>query len=115
MCLVSIEADPGDAMATPARFKSSQSGSKSILIPRKWPTLIALPVLLVTAYFGYYAAWGALFVFWGVTSTRSGQVYLVEPIDRQETPVLFWAISAMWIGFGVLYVLVDLFPSAAAY
>lgn len=102
-------------MATPARMKSDTSDRKPGLVPQKWLTLIALPVLLISTYFGYYAAWGALFVFWGVTSTVSGQVYLVEPINRQETPVLFWVISLMWLGFGLLYLLVDLFPYAMMY
>ena len=94
-------------MATPPRQQRVQGPQ---VLPLKWLTLLALPILLVSTWYGFYSAWGIMFVFWGITSTLSGQVYLVEPIERTRNPVLFWIISVMWIGFGVLYVIADFYP-----
>jgi hypothetical protein len=96
-------------MATPPR--KSAAPKAGTLRTQKWLTLVALPPLLVTTYFGIYSLWGILFIYWGMTSVRAGKVYLVEPIDRTQDPVLFWIISVMWIGFGALYVVTDFFPS----
>jgi hypothetical protein len=96
-------------MATPPG--KSAAPTAGTLRTQKWLTLVALPPLLVTTYFGIYSLWGILFIYWGMTSVRAGKVYLVESIDRTQDPVLFWIISVMWIGFGALYVVTDFFPS----
>jgi len=31
------------------------------------------------------------------------QVFLLEEIHRDEDPVLYWLITALWIGSGLLY------------
>ena len=95
---------------TPPRMKRDNGTFGDWLRQRKWLTVIALPVLLISTYYGFYAAWGLLFIFWGITSTLSGEVFLIEPVNRRSHPVLFWLISAMWIGFGVLYGLADIYP-----
>lgn len=93
--------------ATPKR---KESDFKEVLRQQKWLTLIGLPILMYTTFIGTYSVWGLLFVFWGLTSVKSGSVYLLEPIEREEDPALFWIISVMWIGFGLLYVLTDFYP-----
>ena len=102
-------------MATPSHSGNSNPWATDWFKQQKWITLISLPVLLVLTYFEYYSVWGALFVFWGIISVISGQVFLVEPITRSENPVLFWAISAMWIAFGVMYILADIYPQHWGY
>ena len=77
---------------------------------QKWLTLIGLPVLLYTTFMGIYSVWGLLFVYWGLTSLRSGEVFLLEPVERDRDPALFWIIAVMWIGFGFMYVLTDFYP-----
>ena len=61
---------------------------------------------------GFYSLWGVLFIFWAILSIRSGEAFLVEPISRTGDPILFWAITAMWVFFGGLYILADLYPAA---
>tara|TARA_B100000686_G_C16535741_1_gene834716 strand:- start:588 stop:752 length:165 start_codon:yes stop_codon:yes gene_type:complete len=51
-----------------------------------------------------------LFVYWGVASAVTGDVFLLETIRRRDDPVLFWIIVAMWIGFGLMYVAYDALP-----
>ena len=82
----------------------------SALRAQKWPTLILLPVLIVAMLWDVYAVWGALFVVWGLTSALSGQVYLIEPIERRDDPALFWIILGLWIGSGLLYIHATLAP-----
>ncbi|MEM7221586.1 MAG: hypothetical protein AAF495_01315 [Pseudomonadota bacterium] len=74
----------------------------------KWPTAILLPVLLIATYFSWYWVWGLLFLYWALPAIRSGEAFLVEPIERASNPVLFWAITAMWAGFGVWTLVADL-------
>lgn len=86
-------------------------GFKHALKQQKWLTLIGLPVLLFTSLASIYTLWGVLFMIWGLTSLRTGQVYLLETIYRRDDPALFWVIVVLWIGSGGLYVLGDLFPA----
>ena len=74
----------------------------------KWPTLIALPLLILATVMAWHWIWGCLFLYWAVPAVRSGEVYLVEPIARDRDPLLFWIITAMWIAFGLLWLIVDL-------
>ena len=77
---------------------------KQNLKQQKWLTLLGLPILLITSLNGIYSVWGVLFVYWGIVSIRSGEVYLLEPIERGRDPALFWIISIMWVTFGAMYV-----------
>ncbi|MGI9487120.1 MAG: hypothetical protein ACR2RF_14830 [Geminicoccaceae bacterium] len=74
----------------------------------RWPTIIAIPILLVASYLEWYWVWGGLFVYWTVPAMLSGEVLLVEPITRSDHPILFWIIIAMWLGFGVWTIVADL-------
>lgn len=74
----------------------------------KWPTLIALPVLVLATAMNWYWIWGCLFLYWAVPALRGGTAYLVEPIERDRDPLLFWLIVALWIGLGLWAVIADL-------
>ncbi|MEM7073671.1 MAG: hypothetical protein AAGA28_03630 [Pseudomonadota bacterium] len=75
---------------------------------QKWLTLVALPILTYAMIHGLFFVWGLLFLFWGAGSLASGRIFLVEDIDRQSDPALFWIVFFMWIGSGVTYVYYDL-------
>ncbi|MGI9353322.1 MAG: hypothetical protein ACR2O3_17310 [Rhizobiaceae bacterium] len=102
-------------MSTLPFANKDQLSFRDNLKQQKWLTLIGLPILLVASFNGVYAMWGLLFIYWGVVSVRSGEVYLLEPIERNHDPALFWIISMMWIGFGGLYVLTDYYPELWLY
>ena len=74
----------------------------------KWPTVIAIPVLLLATWQEWYWVWGFLFLYWALPGLWSGQVYLLEPIERLRNPILFWIITAMWAGFGLWTIVADL-------
>ena len=75
----------------------------------RWPTLVALPILAAATYFRWFWVWGLLFVYWGVVAALRGEAYLVEPLYRGRDAVLFWIVTAAWIGLGTWSVVVDLF------
>ncbi len=96
-------------MRSPTPPQTSQS-KENRFIPRKWLTLLCLLALLISSIGGFYFVWGALFIFWAINSLIIGEVYLIEPISRNEDPILFWGISLMWLGFGLLYLVADILP-----
>ncbi len=66
-------------------------------------TIAALIVLLTATIFEQYWVWGLLFIFFSIHSLFTHNVFLVENIDRDEAPVLFWIIFTMWFVLGVYY------------
>lgn len=74
---------------------------------------IALPVLLVATGFGLYWVWGLLFIWWVVPAIISGQALLVFEIYRDEDPLLYWAVTALWAVLGLMIVAASLFPQYA--
>jgi len=88
-------------MATPPR--KQKSNLLKSFESQKWVTLIALPILVIATVNSIYWIWGLLFVFWGLQSISNRQVFLLEEIHRDEDPVLYWLITALWIGSGLLY------------
>ena len=81
---------------------------RAAILEQKWLTVVAIPVLLVATYMSWYWIWGCLFLYWALPGLRNGQAYLIEPVDRTRNPVLFWIITAMWAGFGLLTIITDL-------
>ncbi len=100
-------------MATPPMTKPGKSAVLEKMKEQKWLTLIVLPVLFISTFMGIYAFWGVLFIFWGLSSIRSGDAFVVEPIRRSDEPGLFWLINLMWVVFGVIYILADLYPETS--
>ncbi|MEM7391110.1 MAG: hypothetical protein AAF492_02085, partial [Verrucomicrobiota bacterium] len=74
----------------------------------KWKTILALAVLFYALYQNWMWPWGLLFIYWTIPAFYAGEVMLVEPIRRKESPVLFWLIVLTWIGLGALMVAMDL-------
>ncbi len=74
---------------------------------------IALPVLLAAAVLGYYWVWGLLFLWWTIPTILNGQAFLVFEINRNDDPVLFWAIVCLWALSGLMMLAASLFPQYA--
>lgn len=74
---------------------------------------IALPVLLAATMVGLYWVWGLLFIWWVVPAIMSGQALLVFEIYRDEDPLLYWAVTALWAVLGLMMVAASLFPQYA--
>ena len=84
------------------------STALAFVLEKKLLTGLVLAVLVVATVREWYWLWGLLFLFWSVQGMRSGQAFLVEDIAREDHPLLYWLISAMWAGFGVWYLYSDL-------
>ena len=39
-----------------------------------------------------------------------GQVFVIQTVRRDESPLLFWTISVFWVVVSVLVIVNDLFP-----
>lgn len=76
----------------------------------KWKTIVALAIVYAAVVFGWSWVWGLLFIMWTIPALYSGQTHLVEPINRDESPSLFWLIIATWIGLSVFMIVGDLLP-----
>ncbi len=74
---------------------------------------IALPILLAAAVLGYYWVWGLLFLWWTIPTILNGQAFLVFEINRDDDPVLFWAIACLWALSGLMMLAASFFPQYA--
>ena len=74
----------------------------------RWFTVAALLVLAVATYMNWYFVWGLLFVYWGLHAVVSGSAFVVETIDRDPHPILFWVICTLWTGLGLWAIYIDL-------
>lgn len=70
-----------------------------------------LPILLMATWMGWSWPWGLLFLWWVVPSVLTGQVFLIDTINRETDTVLYWAVTLLWAVFGALMLIVDLFPA----
>ncbi len=63
----------------------------------KWRTLLALLLIYIAVIFNLQWVWGVLFLIWVLPDIYSGITFFVEPIVKNENPVLFWLIIVSWI------------------
>ena len=76
----------------------------------KWPTVVALIVLLGATALGWNWIWGIFFLVWSVQGIASGQAFVLQTVYRDENPVLFRVISLSWLALAVMTVVYDIFP-----
>lgn len=94
-----------------AQMRHLQTGSAR----SKWPTVVVLIVLVAATLFDWYWVWGVMFLYWAVLSVAVGQVFLVQTVRRDESAVLFWSVSGMWVILAVAVIVTDLFPGVATW
>lgn len=82
---------------------------RSLHTPR-WVNVVALAVLLVATWMNWIWIWGILFIYWAVPAFVTGEAHLVGSVSRDEQPVVFWLVTALWILLGVVTILLDLAP-----
>ena len=76
----------------------------------KWPTVVALGLLLAATVAGWYWIWGVFFLYWAVYGILTGQAFVVQAILRDEHPLLFWFVSVTWVVLAVLAIVFDISP-----
>ena len=87
------------------------SGNSYAANPPVWLSALALLGLSVALYFNLSWPWGVLFIYWAIPSILSGQAFLIGPIDRGQSPILFWIVTVLWVLLGLLMILADGAPS----
>ncbi len=63
----------------------------------KWRTIIALILMYIALFMNWEWAWGVLFLLWVIPDLFSGVTFFIEPIQRNENPMLYWIIIISWI------------------
>ena len=79
----------------------------------KLPTVVALAALLIATWMDWQWVWGVFFLYWAVLGIMTGQAFVVRTVDQDESPLLFWLISATWLVVAALSIFYDLFPETA--
>ena len=87
----------------------------NLLAQSKLPTVVALAVLLGATLIGWYWVWGIFFLYWAVSGIVMGHAFVVQTVNRDESPVLFWLVSVTWLVLAGLMILYDLFPETAQF
>lgn len=71
-------------------------------------SFLTVAALLLATVFEHYWIWGLLFLWWAYTSWQTGEAFVLETIRIQDNAPLFYMITLMWAGFGLVYALQDL-------
>lgn len=80
----------------------------------KWRSIIGLILVYIAVFCNWQWLWGALFLFWIIPDFFTRVTYFIEPIARQEHPILYWAILLTWLVMS-LYLLATPFFDAGGY
>lgn len=80
----------------------------------KWRTILALVLVYVASLFDLQWVWGIMFLIWVVPDIFSGVTFFIEPISRQDNPILYWAIILTWL-LGSAYMISTLFIDYSQY
>ncbi len=78
----------------------SRKGISSI--KAKWKTWLALALLPLAFWFelfNFYFA--ALFLVWSIQGIKNRQAFYLDPVSRDESPVLFWIVTILWIALSL--------------
>ncbi len=91
-------------------MKPNTTRSPAIKAP-DWLSALVLFGLCLALYFNLSWPWGVLFIYWALPSIVSGQAILIGPIDRDESPILFWVVTVLWALLGLMMILADVAPT----
>ena len=80
----------------------------------KWRTILGLIFMYIAIWFNWQWAWGILFLLWVIPDIFSGITYFMEPVEKKESPILYWVIIISWILMSV-YSLATLFMPELKY
>ena len=89
---------------TSSNINRSSSGPSQT----KWRTIVALILMYIIIIYDIQWAWGILFLIWVIPDLFRGVTYFIEPIEKDENPILYWIIVVTWLLMAV-YSLSSLF------
>ncbi|NER37864.1 MAG: hypothetical protein F6J93_28550 [Oscillatoria sp. SIO1A7] len=71
----------------------------------KWRTILGLLLMYVAIALNWQWIWGLFSLYWIIPDFFTGVTYFIEPISRQEEPILYWLIMITWVAFSVAMIL----------
>ncbi|MEO1257523.1 MAG: effector binding domain-containing protein [Bacteroidota bacterium] len=81
----------------------------------KWRSILGLIMVYVAVLMDWEWVWGLLFLFWVVPDLFTGITYFMEPIEKKQSPVLYWSVMVSWILMCVYMVTASFFPQMINY
>lgn len=78
-----------------SNHQSSQKTPSSSGI--QWRVWLGLIFMILMTFMDWQWAWGILFLVWVIPDIRDRVTYFIEPVERDNNPVLYWAIVGTWI------------------
>ena len=63
----------------------------------QWRPFIALIGVYIIFIMDWQWAWGILFLYWVIPDIFRGVTYFIDPVERENSPFLYWAIVISWI------------------
>ncbi|WP_293572632.1 VOC family protein [Phaeobacter sp.] len=116
-----VQADAG-AAARPNRPAQTGGGSAganatgaSATGSVPWRAALGLLCIWLAVVFDLPLFWGLLFLMWSWSALRAGRADFIDPVDRHRNPILFWGLSATWIGLSLWMIGQSLLPLLAAH
>lgn len=74
--------------------RNTNSTSSSLI---QWRVWIGLFFVILMSVMNWQWAWGILFLIWVIPDIRNRVTYFIEPVQRDESPFLYWTIVYTWI------------------
>lgn len=68
----------------------------------QWRPFLALLGVYIIFLFDQQWAWGILFLYWVIPDIIRGVTYFIEPVEKENSPFLYWAIVLSWILMSLL-------------
>ncbi|GAB5557939.1 MAG: hypothetical protein SchgKO_21520 [Schleiferiaceae bacterium] len=62
-----------------------------------WRSALALVLIVLAMWMNWDWIWAILLLLWAIPDITSGTTYLMEPVYKEKSPVLYWAILSVWI------------------
>lgn len=79
---------------------STQSSNKKSNV--QWRVWVGLIALIFVTLMDWQWVWSILFLFWIIPDISNRVTYFIEPVHRNENPLLYWTIIITWIILSLL-------------
>lgn len=63
----------------------------------QWRVWLGVFFVIIMSIMNWQWAWGILFLIWVIPDIRNRVTYFIEPVEREQSPFLYWTIVITWI------------------
>lgn len=78
------------------KSESGQTLSKT-RSPIAWRSLLGLGMIFLELWLNTGIIWGVFMLLWAIMGIQTGQTYILEILERQKHPILFWVTIFLWL------------------